>query len=123
MFVDILFIKMFLLYCFMKQDRGTIMIRLRVEWKSESEARKLAFKLPPRFLINVKNQKAFDVLRYICRGKVSRMTLDCLCEINWIVCGTVNEVSASFLNAATRTGCLAGQYGTGIVGLSKVLCQ
>ena len=46
------------------------MIRLRVEWKSESEARKVAFKLPPRFLINVDNQRAFGVLRYICRGKV-----------------------------------------------------
>jgi hypothetical protein len=54
-----------------EDDQGTIIIRLRVEWKNESDARKLAFKLPPRFLINVDNQKAFGVLRYICRGRVN----------------------------------------------------
>lgn len=46
------------------------MIRLRVEWKNEAQARRLALKLPPRFYINVDNQRAFDVLRYLCRGKV-----------------------------------------------------
>jgi hypothetical protein len=53
------------------QDRGSITIRLRVEWASESDAIKKTFTLPPRFFINVPSEKSLELVRYICRGSVN----------------------------------------------------
>mmetsp|Transcript_435 Transcript_435/g.674 ORF Transcript_435/g.674 Transcript_435/m.674 type:complete len:828 (-) Transcript_435:139-2622(-) len=52
-------------------DRGTIAVRLRVEWKSESDAVNKTLTLPPRYLINVETEKTLDVIRYLCRGPVN----------------------------------------------------
>ena len=52
------------------EPRGTITIRLRIEWENESEAMKISFKPAPRFIINVNNDKSYQVLRYITRGAV-----------------------------------------------------
>lgn len=52
------------------QGRGTIIIRLRIEWKNEGEAMKTALTSPPGLIINTKTGKSFDVLRYLTRGAV-----------------------------------------------------
>jgi len=54
-----------------QDDRGTIRLRLRVEWKDEALALRASFIAPPRFLINVESQKSLSLLRYICRGRVN----------------------------------------------------
>lgn len=92
------------------KDRGTILIRLRVEWESESKARKLAFKLPPRFLINVDNPKAFGVLRYLCRGRVRAYSLR----------QKLRENVRQFLISLVS---IAGQHGATIARIGQVLCQ
>lgn len=48
--------------------RGTITLRLRVEWLNEPKAMKLFLAPPPRFIINVDNVKSFDILGYTIRG-------------------------------------------------------
>jgi hypothetical protein len=50
--------------------RGTLTIRLRIEWDDESEAMKMSFISPPRFIINVETDKAYQVLCYLTRGAV-----------------------------------------------------
>jgi hypothetical protein len=50
--------------------RGTIIIRMRIEWEDESEAMKMSFTPAPRFIINVDNDKSYQVLRYLTRGAV-----------------------------------------------------
>jgi hypothetical protein len=90
------------------------MIRLRVEWKSESEARRLAFKLPPRFHINVDNQKAFGVLRYLCRGRVSP----------YVPALSLKFVDAKLIFVWPLFFLLfTGQHGRAVDGICKVLCQ
>jgi len=48
--------------------RGTITIRLRVEW--EDDVMKLFRSPPPRFIINVDNEQSYRVLCYVTRGAV-----------------------------------------------------
>lgn len=50
--------------------RGTIRIRLRIEWEDEREAMQLTFATAPRCVINVDNEKSHRVLRYITRGSL-----------------------------------------------------
>jgi hypothetical protein len=52
------------------QSRGTIVVRLRIEWKNEGEAMKMALTPAPRFIINTKTEKAYAVLHYLTRGAV-----------------------------------------------------
>ena len=54
-----------------QDDRGTIRLRLRVEWASESKVARTSFAPPPRFLINVESEKSLDMVRYVCNGKVN----------------------------------------------------
>lgn len=53
------------------EAKGTLIIRVRVEWKDLKEASREALLPPPPFHINVKTQKSYDELRYICRGKIN----------------------------------------------------
>jgi len=48
--------------------RGTIIVRLRVEW--EEHAMALFRSSPPRFIINVDNERSYNVLCYTTRGAV-----------------------------------------------------
>lgn len=50
--------------------RGTIIVRLRIEWNDEVEAMKASYSTPPRFIINVDNSKSYHVLKYVTRGMV-----------------------------------------------------
>lgn len=50
--------------------RGTILIRLRLEWHSEVQAVKAAYLAPPKFIINCPTGKSHQVLRYLTRGAV-----------------------------------------------------
>jgi hypothetical protein len=51
--------------------RGSIRLRLRVEWKGgESSAMKLYLTPPPRYIVNVDNEKAYFVLCYTIKGAV-----------------------------------------------------
>lgn len=52
------------------EPRGTIRIRLRLDWEDESEAMKMSFTPAPRFMINVDNVKSHYVLRYLTRGAI-----------------------------------------------------
>ncbi len=62
------------------EPRGTIRIRLRVEWEDESEAMQLTFATAPRCVINVDNEKSYRVLKYITRGSMDmdEVTIDTL---------------------------------------------
>lgn len=51
-----------------KATRGTIILRLRMEWENEGAAMKQYFTPPPRFIINVDNEKSFKTLRYTTEG-------------------------------------------------------
>jgi hypothetical protein len=53
-----------------KFARGTITVRLRMQWKDEGDAMKRYFSSPPRFTINVDNDKSYDVLCYTTRGAI-----------------------------------------------------
>lgn len=54
------------------EKRGTAIIRVRVEWRDESDAvKKSCSTVPPRFLINVDNEHSLKVLRYTCRGAIN----------------------------------------------------
>lgn len=55
----------------MDTPRGTITIRLRIEWNNENEAAKLALLSPPPFLINMDSQKSWAVLHYCLHGGVN----------------------------------------------------
>ena len=57
-----------------RDDRGTIHLRLRIEWKNEAQALRASFTAPPRFLINVETQKSLALIRYSCRGKLNMET-------------------------------------------------
>ena len=57
-----------------RDDRGTIQLRLRVEWKNEAQALRASFSTPPRFLINVETQKSLALIRYSCRGRLNTET-------------------------------------------------
>jgi len=50
---------------------GTICIRLRVEIDNERDAALNMFTTPPRFYVNAEGEKAFKIIRYLCRGKVN----------------------------------------------------
>lgn len=52
------------------QSRGTIIIRLRIVWKNEGEAMKMALTPAPRFIINTQTEKAYAVLHYMTHGAV-----------------------------------------------------
>ncbi|CAB9524093.1 expressed unknown protein [Seminavis robusta] len=51
--------------------RGTITVRLRIEWADENEAVKLALTAPPRMIINVETEKAWHVLHYCTYGGIN----------------------------------------------------
>jgi len=51
-------------------DNGTITIRLRIEYNDEKKAYLESFGVAPRFHVNVDNTKAYDVLKYLCKGQV-----------------------------------------------------
>jgi hypothetical protein len=51
-------------------SRGTILIRLRLEWTSEVQAMKASYTSPPKCIINCQTSKAHEVLRYLTRGAV-----------------------------------------------------
>jgi hypothetical protein len=51
-------------------SRGTILIRLRLEWTSEVKAMKASYTSPPKCIINCQTSKAHEVLRYLTRGAV-----------------------------------------------------
>lgn len=52
-------------------DRGTISIRLRVEWKNKHHKTKRMMEKPPRkIFLNVSSAKSFHVVKYLCRGQV-----------------------------------------------------
>jgi len=54
-----------------EEDRGTITLRLRIDWNDETEVIKAqSFVAPPRFMVNVKSNQSWRVLRYITRGSV-----------------------------------------------------
>ena len=53
-------------------ERGMLTIRLSIEWDSEKKALMKSFSAPPKFRLNVVDHKAFRMVRYICRGKVSK---------------------------------------------------
>ena len=52
-------------------ERGMLTIRLSIEWDSEKKALMKSFSAPPKFRLNVADLKAFRMVRYLCRGKVS----------------------------------------------------
>ena len=52
------------------EDRGDLIVRLRIEWNDEAEAMKAAYSSPPRFLINVDNDRSYGILKYLTRGMV-----------------------------------------------------
>lgn len=53
------------------QSRGTLTLRLRIKWHNPAEASKAqSFVRPPRFIINVRTEKAWRTLRYLTRGSV-----------------------------------------------------
>jgi len=56
------------------EDRGTIMLRLKINWADESEAMKMSFIPPKRFLVNVDNAKSHHVLRYLTHGSIDMDT-------------------------------------------------
>ncbi len=52
-------------------NRGTITVRLRVEWKNKNETVKRALEKPPRkIFLNVSSLKSFHIVKYLCRGEV-----------------------------------------------------
>ena len=51
-----------------KSSRGTIIVRLRIEWVDECAAMKMYYTAPPRFIINVDNEKSYEALTYTTRG-------------------------------------------------------
>jgi len=57
-------------------DGGVLTIRVRVEWHSETKAMLKTFRSPPQIRVNVSNHKAFRLVRYLCRGKVSEHDTD-----------------------------------------------
>ena len=52
-------------------ENGTITLRLRIEYNDEKKAYLESFGKAPRFHVNVDNNKALDVLRYLCKGPVN----------------------------------------------------
>ena len=56
----------------MNDERGLLTIRLSIEWDSEKKALLKSFSAPPKFRLNVADHKAFRMVRYLCRGKVSK---------------------------------------------------
>jgi len=59
-------------------ERGLLTIRLSIEWDSEKKALLKSFSAPPKFRVNVADHKAFRMVRYLCRGKVSKRHLTLL---------------------------------------------
>lgn len=53
-----------------ESSRGSILIRLRLEWLSEVDAMKASYAAPPKFIINCPSVKSHQVLRYLTRGAV-----------------------------------------------------
>lgn len=53
-----------------KASRGSILIRMRLEWTSEVEAMKASYIAPPKFIINCPTTQSHHVLRYLTRGSV-----------------------------------------------------
>lgn len=52
-------------------SRGTLIVRLRIQWLCEQEAAKQNFRgSAPSFVINVDNAKSYNVLTYLTRGAV-----------------------------------------------------
>jgi hypothetical protein len=52
-------------------NRGTITVRLRVEWTDKNEKMKRTLENPPRkIFLNVSSLKGFRLVRYLCRGDV-----------------------------------------------------
>ena len=51
-----------------KSARGTIVVRIRIEWVDECMAMKMYYKAPPRFIVNVDNEKSYEALTYTTRG-------------------------------------------------------
>jgi C2 domain len=49
-------------------SRASIIIRLRIEWKDERATMKMFLTSPPRFIVNVDNDKSYEVLTYTTRG-------------------------------------------------------
>lgn len=52
-------------------DRGTIKLRIKVDWKNEREALLESFTKSPICYINVDNRQAYHVLKYLCKGEVN----------------------------------------------------
>jgi C2 domain len=52
----------------MKPKRGSVILRIRLDWDNEAMAMKLLLAPPPRLIINVDNKKSFDVLCYTTHG-------------------------------------------------------
>jgi len=51
-------------------SRGSILIRMRLEWTSEVEAMKASYAAPPKFIINCPTAKSHNILRYLTRGAI-----------------------------------------------------
>jgi len=49
---------------------GTITLRLRFEWDSEKAALLKSFTAPQKLMLNAPNNRAFKIVRYLCRGTV-----------------------------------------------------
>ena len=51
-------------------DRGTIRIRLRIEWKDGVKHRVKIYSALPKIMINVPNDRSFKTVKYLCRGQI-----------------------------------------------------
>lgn len=51
-------------------DRGTIRLRLRIEWKQNVKHSLKIYSALPKIMINVPNDRSFKTVKYLCRGHV-----------------------------------------------------
>jgi hypothetical protein len=51
-------------------DRGTIRIRLRTEWKQSVKHSVKIYSALPKIMINVPNDRSFKTVKYLCRGQM-----------------------------------------------------
>lgn len=54
----------------LKDDRGTLRIRLRLEWKHNRQNVFQIYAPLPKIMVNVPDERSFKIVRYLCTGRI-----------------------------------------------------